>query len=46
MDFEDFKREEMEKPEVRAEYEALELEFSLMRAILDAQIDVQFLLDD
>lgn len=37
MTFEDFKREELKKPEVRAEYEALEPEFSLMRAMLDAR---------
>lgn len=37
MNYEDFKREELEKPEVRAEYDALEPEFSLMRAMLNAR---------
>ncbi|MCC8150090.1 MAG: helix-turn-helix domain-containing protein [Lachnospiraceae bacterium] len=37
MTFEEFKREELKKPEVRAEYDALEPEFSLMRALIDAR---------
>ncbi|MCD8082220.1 MAG: helix-turn-helix domain-containing protein [Clostridiales bacterium] len=37
MTFEEFKREELKRPEVRAEYEALEPEFSFMRAMIDAR---------
>ncbi|MCD8015042.1 MAG: helix-turn-helix domain-containing protein [Lachnospiraceae bacterium] len=37
MTFEEFKRGELKKPEVRAEYDALEPEFSLMRALIDAR---------
>ncbi len=32
MTFEEFKREELKKPDVRAEYDALELEFFLMES--------------
>lgn len=39
MTFEEFKREELKKPEVRAEYDALEPEFSLMRALIDARLE-------
>lgn len=37
MTFEEFKTQELQKPEVRAEYDALEPEISLMRAIIDAR---------
>lgn len=37
MTFEEFKRGELKKPEVLAEYDALEPEFSLMRALIDAR---------
>ena len=37
MTFEEFKREELKRPQVRAEYDALEPEFSLMKAMIDAR---------
>lgn len=37
MTFDEFKREELKKPQVRAEYDALEPEFSLMKAMIDAR---------
>ncbi|MCD7858579.1 MAG: helix-turn-helix domain-containing protein [Firmicutes bacterium] len=37
MTFEEFKREELKKPDVRAEYDALEPEFSLMKAMIEAR---------
>ncbi len=39
MTFEEFKQEELKKPEVRAEYEALEAEFSLMKATMDSKMN-------
>lgn len=35
--FEDFLAEEMQNPEFRAEYEALEPEFAIIQAIIDAR---------
>ncbi|MCD8222078.1 MAG: helix-turn-helix domain-containing protein [Clostridiales bacterium] len=35
--YEKFKIEELQKPELLAEYEALEPEFSLMKAMIDAR---------
>lgn len=39
MTFEEFKRGELKNPEVRAEYDLLEPEFSLMRALIDAWLE-------
>ena len=36
-DFKDFLAEQLKDPEIRAEYDALEPEFSLMRAMIDAR---------
>ncbi len=35
--FHDFLNEELQDPEIKAEYDALEPEFSLMQAIIDAR---------
>ena len=35
--FNDFLNEQLQDPEVRAEYEALEPEFSIMQAMIDAR---------
>jgi hypothetical protein len=35
--FEEFLNEEMQDPEFRAEYEALEPEFSIIQAMIDAR---------
>ncbi|MCD8254582.1 MAG: helix-turn-helix domain-containing protein [Oscillospiraceae bacterium] len=37
MTYEEFKREALKNPSVKAEYDALEPEFSLIRAMLDAR---------
>ena len=36
-DFKDFLAEQLKDPEIRAEYDALEPEFSLMQAMIDAR---------
>ncbi len=35
--FEDFLKEELKDPELKAEYDSLEAEFSLMQAMIDAR---------
>ncbi len=37
MTYEEFKRQELSKPEVRAEYEAQQPEFDLIRAMIEAR---------
>ncbi|MCD8067994.1 MAG: helix-turn-helix domain-containing protein [Lachnospiraceae bacterium] len=37
--FDDYLKEQLKDPELRAEYEALEPEFSLMQAMIDARRD-------
>ncbi|MCD8160909.1 MAG: helix-turn-helix domain-containing protein [Clostridiales bacterium] len=39
MAFEAFKSAELQKPEVRAEYDSLEPEFSIMQAMIDARLE-------
>lgn len=39
MTFEEFKSAELQKPEVKSEYDSLEPDFSIMQAMIDARLE-------
>lgn len=39
MTFDDFLNEQLQDPEFKAEYDALEPEFTIMQVLIDAEVD-------
>lgn len=39
MTFDDFLNEQLQDPEFKAEYDALETEFTIMQALIDAEVE-------
>lgn len=41
MTFDDFLNEQLQDPEFKAEYDALEPEFTIMQALIDAEVELR-----